>query len=323
MNRGFLGTPLLLVFSLFALAPLAVFAEESESSELARLAPRSLINDAIVSGTALVAVGDRGHILFAPREEDPWKQVSGPSRAMLTSVASDQKDGLVAVGHKSTILLSRDRGASWIKTPAPEGDDLALFSVHFHSPQEGVIVGGYGTMLATNNGGATWERIELVSPETQAEEDRHLYDIAELPSGSIVVVGEAGALYQKPEGNTAWSARTSPYEGTLFGALGCRDGTLLIFGLRGHLYRSRDEGRTWESIATGSTLSIYTGLERPSGEVVLGGASGLMLSAASCSSSFSLHSRPDRKAISTLLSLPSGKLLIGGEAGIVDPSLAG
>jgi photosystem II stability/assembly factor-like uncharacterized protein len=242
---------------------------------------------------------------------------------MLTSVASDQKDGLVAVGHRGSILVSRDRGASWTKVSAPDGDGKELFSVHFHSPQEGVIVGGYGTMLATNDGGATWEAVELFSPESQSAEDRHLYDIAELPSGSIFVVGEAGALYQKLEGSSTWSARASPYEGTLFGALGCRDGTLLIFGLRGNLYRSRDEGSTWERLATGTTLSIYTGLERPSGEVVLGGASGLMLSAASCGSTFSIQSRPDRKAISTLLSLPSGKLLIGGEAGIVDPAPAG
>jgi photosystem II stability/assembly factor-like uncharacterized protein len=323
-----LPTSLLLPLLLSALLPFGSglsYADDAgartESSERAPLASRSLITDAVVTGTSIIAVGDLGHILLAPREEDPWQQVLAPSRSMLTAIASDQKDGLFAVGHESTILVSKDRGASWAPVRSPLEERQALLAVHFSSPSEGFIVGGYGTILETNDGGASWESHELVSAESGEREDRHLYDIAELPSGKLVMVGESGALYGREKDEDSWKALSSPYAGTLFGALACRDGTLIVYGLRGHAFRSRDGGATWESLVTNTTLSIFAGHERPSGEVVLGGASGLMLVASACDSNFKVQSRPDRKAITSLLSLPSGKLLVVGEAGIMAPNI--
>lgn len=305
---------LLLFFLLFFSQSVPiVHATPGENSEPARLASKSLITDVLVAGTILVAVGDRGHILRATQEEGAWEQVLSPTRSLLTALASDQAGGIVAVGHAGTVLVSKDQGSSWSLTRTAESKDEALLDVGFLSPLHGLAVGSYGTALETSDGGMTWSEFALAE-----EEDRHLYGIIQLTSGSLFIVGESGVLYRKSNQAQTWEQLTSPYEGTLFGGVGCADNTLLVFGLRGHVFRSTDEGNSWTEVPTSSTLSLYTGLYRPSGELLLGGAGGLLLRSHSCEAALTKEIRPDRRAITALTSLASSRVLVAGETGFAE-----
>ena len=74
----------------------------------------SLLLDIARAGERLVAVGERGHILYSEDEGITWIQVQIPTDAMLTRLFFiDDLQGW-AVGHDGNVLHSRDGGVSWV-----------------------------------------------------------------------------------------------------------------------------------------------------------------------------------------------------------------
>src|SRR5690606_23612359 len=98
---------LLSVCSVLALAaPLPLQAADAAAvlSIESPLAVTSLLLDVTHAGKRLVAVGDRGHILFSEDAGRNWVQARVPSRQLLTAVYFvDDKHGW-AVGHDAQIL---------------------------------------------------------------------------------------------------------------------------------------------------------------------------------------------------------------------------
>src|ERR1700712_5725559 len=89
------------------------------STESAKAA-KSLMLDVVHAGSRLVAVGDRGHILYSDDQGKTWTQAKVPTRQLLTAVFFvDDKHGW-AVGHDAQILASEDGGLTWTK----QFDDL-------------------------------------------------------------------------------------------------------------------------------------------------------------------------------------------------------
>src|SRR5690606_13251763 len=96
-------------------APLPVQAAET-ANVLSIESPKavsSLLLDIAHAGKRLVAVGDRGHILFSEDGGKNWVQARVPTRQLLTALYFvDDKHGW-AVGHDAQILVSEDGGANW------------------------------------------------------------------------------------------------------------------------------------------------------------------------------------------------------------------
>ena len=91
----------------------AVFAIESPK------AAKGLMIDVVHAGKRLVAVGDRGHILYSDDQGATWTQAKVPTRQLLTAVFFvDDKQGW-AVGHDAQILASTDGGATWTQVLPP------------------------------------------------------------------------------------------------------------------------------------------------------------------------------------------------------------
>ena len=72
-----------------------------------------LLLDAADAGSRVVAVGERGYIVYSDDGGATWSQAEVPVSQTLTAVhfASDQIGW--AVGHEGIILNTRDGGASW------------------------------------------------------------------------------------------------------------------------------------------------------------------------------------------------------------------
>ena len=84
-------------------------ATAPQASIMARLAPRSLLLDAVERGPLWIAVGERGHILVSRDGATTWTQAPVPTRVMLTGIwMHDDRLGW-AVGHDETILRTRRR----------------------------------------------------------------------------------------------------------------------------------------------------------------------------------------------------------------------
>src|SRR5690606_36931152 len=105
---------------------------------------------------------------------------------------------LWAVGHDGIILHSSDGGQNWQTqrhdpwhAPAEDAYDdnirqgVPLLDVLFSDAEHGFAVGAYALLLATSDGGKTWQEVEIHgSPAASAEaldEEEHGDEVADEP----------------------------------------------------------------------------------------------------------------------------------------------
>ena len=84
----------------------------AKPSALARQSP---LLDLAQAGKRLVAVGQRGHILYSDDDGRHWQQAGVPVSVDLTAVAFPSPEQGWAVGGDGVVLHSADGGASWQK----------------------------------------------------------------------------------------------------------------------------------------------------------------------------------------------------------------
>ncbi len=172
--------------------------------------------------------------------------------------AAHAGDRLVVVGERGHVLLSDDQGATWTQAHVPTRQ--LLTAVYFVDSQHGWAVGHDAQILATRDGGATWnkqfedlareaplldvhfldgqhgfavgaygalletrdggQRWQDVSERLDNPDQLHLNAITAIKDRGLFIVGEQGSLYRSSDGGQQWSRVEGPYEGSLFGVLG-------------------------------------------------------------------------------------------------------
>jgi photosystem II stability/assembly factor-like uncharacterized protein len=290
--------------------------DEMEHSVAARLAPRSLMLDAVALDGRLVAVGERGHILISTDAGASWQQVDVPTRALLTGVAFTSQEVGIAVGHDSVILRTFDGGATWSRVHWAPEDEAPFFDVWFTDADNGVAIGAYGSHFRTTDGGVTWDF------EPIGDTDWHLHEIARSDNGKLYLAAEAGFVYRSDDGGATWTELPSPYEGSFFGVLPLDGDSVLLYGLRGHLFRSDDAGETWAELDTGTVAMLTNGIRLADGTIVIVGLGGTVLVSTDGGQSFSYSQQPGRRGISTIVETADGSLLLAGEFGLRIATLA-
>ncbi|HYN42122.1 MAG TPA: YCF48-related protein [Thermoanaerobaculia bacterium] len=292
-----------------------LLAQESEAAGVvvepavpARLAPRSLLLDAVERGPLWVAVGERGHVLVSADRGATWTQAKVPTRALLTGVwMHDERLGW-AVGHDETILRTRDGGATWESVHADPDAERPLLDVWFRDADNGFAIGAYGAFLVTSDGGTTWSERPI------SEDDFHLNQLAAAADGTLYIAAEAGHLYRSSDRGESWQALAAPYGGSFFGFLPLSDGAVLVFGLRGRLYRSEDRGATWTAVASATEATLMAGVELAGGRVVVAGLAGTLLASDDLGRTFRSAPQDDRKGNVALLGA-ANRLVLFGEGG--------
>ena len=310
-----LGCAALSAPALAAAAPAsdAVYAIESAK------AVKSLMLDVVHAGKRLVAVGDRGHILYSDDQGATWVQAKVPTRALLTSVFFvDDKHGW-AVGHDAQILASEDGGATWTKQFEDLKREAPLLDVWFKDANSGFAVGAYGALLETTDGGKHWED---ASDRLDNEDQFHLNGIASVKDAGLFIVGEQGSMFRSADWGQTWEKLEGPYQGSLFGVIGtAQANTLLAYGLRGNLYRSTDFGSTWEQVELKATRgALEFGLSGATllddGAIVIVGNGGSVIRSNDNGETFSVFNRPDRISVSAVTAAGNGNLILAGQGGV-------
>ncbi|PHS02176.1 MAG: hypothetical protein COA80_01630 [Leeuwenhoekiella sp.] len=152
-----------------------------------------------------------------------------------------------------------------------EGASRPFLDVWFRNEQEGFVIGAFGLILRTIDGGESWtpwfDRLD--NPYSL-----HLNSIRKIGQ-ALYITAEAGALFRSTDNGQTWQRLDSPYDGSLFGILGSGDGRLITFGLRGHVFQSLDGGDSWTEIETGTSSSLFGGTLLPDGRAVLVGTQGV------------------------------------------------
>ncbi|MFJ6089373.1 WD40/YVTN/BNR-like repeat-containing protein [Pseudomonas chlororaphis] len=304
----------------------AASAADTVYSTESTKASKGLMLDVVHAGSRLVAVGDRGHILYSDDQGQTWTQAKVPSRQLLTAVYFvDAKHGW-AVGHDAQVLASEDGGLTWTKQFEDLKREAPLLDLWFQDTSNGFAVGAYGALLATTDGGKHWED---ASDRLDNEDQYHLNAIAAVKDSGLFIVGEQGSMFRSADWGQTWERLEGPYEGSFFGVIGtAQPATLLAYGLRGNLYRSTDFGSTWEQVelkaARGSLefgLSGATLLD--DGSLVIVGNGGSVVRSTDNGLTFSVYNRPDRISLAAVTAAGNGNLILAGQGGVRSTSANG
>jgi photosystem II stability/assembly factor-like uncharacterized protein len=167
------------------------------------LAAQSLLQGVAKAGSRIVAVGQRGHVVYSTDSGASWKQASVPVSSDLTALFFiDDKQGW-AVGHDGVILHTADGGEKWemqlngrtandqliaamerkvatepasddakkllgeAKRYKEQGADKPFLDVWFADAQNGYAVGAYNLIVRTRDGGKNVG--VLVRPDREPE----------------------------------------------------------------------------------------------------------------------------------------------------------
>lgn len=264
------------------------------------LATQGILTGITQAGKRLVAVGQRGHILYSDDVGQHWQQARVPVSSDLVAVHFPTLNQGWAVGHDGVVLHSSDAGATWVRQldgrqvgaimlehyqrlaalqPADEalaawvaearrmdeqGADKPFLDVWFANEREGYIVGAFNLIFRTEDGGRSWAPLldRVDNPGML-----HLYAIR--PVGDeLYVVGEQGLVLRLDRAQQRFVNVPTPYNGSFFGILG-KPGVVLAYGLRGNVFRSTDGGESWTKVETGVALSITAGTVTSDGRMVL------------------------------------------------------
>ncbi|MBR9865513.1 MAG: hypothetical protein GYB20_00200 [Oceanospirillales bacterium] len=193
-----------------------------------------------------------------------------------------------------------------------EGPSRPFLGVWFKNADEGIVVGAFGLILHTIDGGNSWkawyDHIDNAS-------SFHLNDITQI-GDQLFIAAEAGTLYRSDDWGMTWEMLDSPYEGSFFGIIGDDKGRIIAYGLRGHAFQSLNSGDTWQKIDTGIDSSLFSGTLLSDGSAVLVGAAGISLHIDSNGRVINTNQSPSRLPFSHVIESKNKSLLIAGPGGI-------
>lgn len=250
------------------------------------------------AGDRLVAAGLRGLVLLSDDQGKSWRQAQVPVQSDLTAVHFPTPEKGWAVGHEGVILHSADGGETWskqldgreaVRVLAPfyeqriaAGDEslqpyldqllfnteagaiLPYLGVYFEDELRGYVVGAFGSICRTEDGGKTWmpwlHRIEN-------DDFLNLNDIRKAGS-DVYIAGEQGTVFRLDRETDRFIAVPTDYRGSFFGLTG-DERRVIVFGLRGHAFASQDRGATWSALETGVEDSFTAGALSADGETLL------------------------------------------------------
>lgn len=320
-----------------------------------------IANSLARQGGRYVVAGELGHILTTESPDGDWREVEiEPHRsATLTRVRFVADDVALAVGHSGWIVRSDDGGRSWQEVRFDEDSSDPLLGIA--GPFDGKLFafGSFGQMLVSEDLGRTWQarEFEMTKPgevgkaddeETsgdggkpaedkdydpfaafdagggvQALAQRHLYAMARIGDGSLLLVGERGLLARSRDRGQTWTELDKIYDGSFYGVLTLGGGRILVYGMRGHAYYSDDNGRSWQRSRIASDESLFGGAVTDDGRIVLVGDSNTLLVSDDRGQSFTKVSEHGSYGLVSILPLPGGAWLTVGEGGVAVRQLSG
>ncbi|WGK92670.1 WD40/YVTN/BNR-like repeat-containing protein [Pseudomonas migulae] len=315
-------------------------------ARVSALAINSPLSGMARAGERVIAVGQRGHILFSDDAGKHWQQAAVPVSADLTAVNFPTTTQGWAVGNDGVVLHSSDAGATWQKQldgrqigallvkhytalasaePGNEqwpllvaegqrlidqGADKPLLDTWFANDKVGYVVGVFNLILRTEDGGQSWTPFQ---DRTDNPQGFHLNAIAST-GDALYIAGEQGLLLKWDDNTQRFSAVPTPYQGSFFGVLG-KPGEALVYGLRGNVLRSTDGGHHWTALDTGLHVSITAGLIDARGDYRLFTQGGQMLVSQGTGAQLHLLRQPVPTPVAGVTQSAAGALVVAGSRG--------
>lgn len=311
------------------------------------LASRGLLNGLASAGNRIVAVGERGLILYSDDAGSSWKQAQVPVASDLLAVQFPSAGKGWAVGHDGVVLHSDNAGETWTRQfdgrqvgplmlehyqalaaaqpgdetlsamvnesrrMAEEGADKPFLDLWFESERVGYVVGAFNLIFRTEDGGRTWQPW---MDRTENPSALNLYAMRQV-GDDLFIAGEQGLVLKLDRSAARFRAVPTAYRGSFFGITG-KPGSILVFGLRGNAFRSVDGGANWEKVELGLPQSITAATLMADGRIALLSQAGHLLISADDGASF--RQLPQQSLVPVAAAMPAGpnRLVLGGERGV-------
>lgn len=312
-----------------------------------KLEKQPILTVTVIKGR-IIGVGLRGLIVLSDDGGNTWRQAQVPVQSDLTAVTFPTRTRGWAVGHEGVILTTHDAGETWTKqfdgkmaaTLLPEyyqkrinaGDasmqryldhvklndkrasaTLPYLSVYFENDQTGYAVGSFGSIIATQDGGKTWEPW---LHHIDNDQFLNLYDIQKIGS-TLYMTSERGIIWKLDKAKQSFISLSTGYRGSFFSIAGHGD-TLLAVGLGGTAFRSTNSGATWQNINLGTRASltkvtaIYGGLK----PLIISQTGELFTGDTEWNTFQSLPTKQPMVFASSVAAEASGRLILAGYDGI-------
>lgn len=213
----------------------------------------------------LVAVGERGLVIYSDDDGANWTQAPVPVSQLLTSVACADGGHVYAAGHSGVLLASTDRGATW-KQQFDGNEANRKWLAYSRSRRE---------QLKEEMAEASDDELEDL--EYAVEDLEFTIEDAEaaLETGPVdpfldiwfrdakfgYAVGAYGLLYRTENGGASWELALqhidNPDRFHYYAMVKDNAGNLFLSGEQGLLYRSTDQGYRWERLDPGYDGSLF------------------------------------------------------------------
>lgn len=317
----FLFLPLLA--SLIASGSSSVLADYQDPLDLPALAmvsaPQSLLLDVAQAGNRLVAVGERGHILYSDDKGVNWNQSRVAIRSQLNAVYFiDPKQGW-AVGEDAVILHTTDGGLNWKKQFDARDADIRgpLLDIYFKNADEGFAVGVFNKLYHTKDGGQHWV-------EWQAHADNldewHFFAMTATADGTLYITSESGLLFRSLDGGESFVPMQTAHDGSFHGVLAKPgpDGLdrLILSGVGGMLFTSVDGGESWIELNTQTEAGLSGGTWLTDGSALVVGADGILIHITADLASVNKSQRDNGLPLSSVTNTVQNELVLVGLGGI-------
>jgi photosystem II stability/assembly factor-like uncharacterized protein len=224
-----------------------------------------LAADMAGQGRAIV-VGRSGLVLTTEDKGQHWARQDSGVKEHLFDVDLTDSGQAWAVGHFGTLIHSSDWGKTWKAQPfdarLPEGvgeetvgvsvaegenegaiEEARLISVGFASDQIGWVVGEFGLVLRTEDGGQTWKR--QISASGKLLFAIHVFD-----AQRAMVVGSEGTFMETRDAGLSWKSQATGVKQHLLGLWPAEKGLYLV-GRDGVILRRQAEDGEFERLPAG------------------------------------------------------------------------
>jgi len=290
-----------------------------QSALLMTSAQHSLLLDVAHAGNRLVAVGERGHILYSDDQGANWMQAQVAVRSQLNAVYFWNDKRGWAVGEDAVILHTNDGGQSWTKQFDGRDAEMKgpLLDLYFVNANEGYAIGVFNKLYRTTDGGQSWENWQEHADNL---DEWHLFAMSSPVKGVIYVASEAGLLFRSVDGGESFEPLQTDHDGSFHGVLVRRGAEgqdqIVLSGVGGKLFVSHDSGDSWRELDSQTEAGLSGGSWLADGSALIVGADGIMLNVSADLMSVHKYQRDNGLPLSSVVTVEQDQLVLVGLGGI-------
>ena len=191
---------------------------------------------------------DKTDGIWSIQPDGNWARQSLPEMTEPQAMTCDAANVIWVTGGFSTIVHSDNAGASWQTWSLDE--DLYLTTIQFVDRRHGIVSGEFGTVLLTEDGGVTWNRVDDL-PDSFYPQSAFFTSPA-----TGWVVGLNGTIWKTDSGGQSWQRMESGINTPLYGITGFGN-TLVAVGDNATILYHRVGDESWTPLSDATKSRTY------------------------------------------------------------------